>query len=236
MISEALSLGCTEYDQTHKFLDSPMPDTSTYKTTNLDDVFAKVQQDCRFDGYSEYPGFANFFALIPQFESEVTEHWNALVVENTTEQFKDWLKTAAVLTVSTANAEGQFDFYFAHVLTVGHALRILFPIMPEDQRLRAMKQFALFAILIYLLQLRPDYGIDLVTPFKEEKCGWDTLYSRSLESKWSTDLHWPKVIRALKTVEDLRGPEDGFYQQAAAKFIAEFNGWGGFGLGPDAIP
>ncbi|KAM5527608.1 MGS207 protein [Fusarium oxysporum f. sp. phaseoli] len=236
VISEGLSLGCTEYDPAHKFLDNPPPDNSIYKTTSLEEMLTKVHKDKRFDGYSEHPGYANVYTLLGKYESELLEHWNALVVENTTTQFKEWLKTAAILAVSTVDAEGCFDFYLAHVLTVGHALRILLPLMPEDRRFTMMKQFGLFTAMMYLAQLRPSFGLEKMKPLKPDDSSWDSIYERALESKWSTDMHWPKVVRALKMVEEMRGPEDDLYKQAAARFISEFNGWTGFGLGSDAIP
>ncbi|KAH7142685.1 MGS207 protein [Dactylonectria estremocensis] len=235
VVTEALSLGCTEYDQTHKYLDSSPPDNSTYKTTSLADVLEKLHSDHRFDGYSEHLGFANIFTLLGKFESEVLEHWNALVVEDATTQLKDWLQTAATLAVSAVNAEGGLDFYLAHVLTVGHALRILLPLMPEQHRISVMKQYGLYTILVYLAQLRPSFGPDAIKSFKAEHLSWDAINKSALESKWSNDVHWPKVVRALKVVEDLRGSEDGYYKLAAVKFLAEFDGWTGFGLGVDAI-
>ncbi|KAK2468879.1 hypothetical protein H9L39_19471 [Fusarium oxysporum f. sp. albedinis] len=236
VISEGLSLGCTEYDPAHKFLDNPPPDNSTYKTTSLEELLTNVHKDKRFDGYSQHPGFANVFTLLGQYESELLEHWNALVVENSTTQFKEWLKTATILAVSTVDVDGCFDFYLAHVLTVGHALRILLPFMPEEQRIPIMKQFGLFTTMMYLVQLRPSFGLDKMKPLKTYNSSWETIYKRSLESKWCTDVHWFKVVRALRMVEEMRGSEDGFYQQLAAKFVSEFNGWTGFGLGSDAIP
>ncbi|CZR43972.1 uncharacterized protein FPRO_13780 [Fusarium proliferatum ET1] len=235
VISEALSLGCTEYDPAHKFLDNAFPDNSTHKTTSLEEILTNIHNDKRFDNYSEDPGYANVFTLLSKYESELLEHWNALVVENTTIQFKDWLKTSAILSLSTADKEGNFDFFLAHVLTVGHALRILLPIMPEDRRLTMMKQFGLFTTITYLMQLRPSFGIEKMKPLNSDNSSWESISKKALESKWSTDMHWAKVIRALKMVEEIRGSEDGLYQQAAAKFLTEFNGWTGFGLGSDAI-
>ncbi|KAK7419034.1 hypothetical protein QQX98_003536 [Neonectria punicea] len=234
VITEALSLGCTEYDQTHKYLDSSPPDNSTYKTTSLAETLEKLHNDNRFDDYSQDLGFANIFTLLSQCELEVLGHWNALVVEDATTQLTDWLQTAVALAVSAVNAEGGLDFYLAHVLTVGHALRILLPLMPEQHRIPVMKQYGLLTILIYLAQLRPSFGVDAIKSLRVDHASWDAIYRSTLESKWSNDEHWAKVVRALKAVEELRGYEDGFYQQAAVKFMADFDGWTGFGLG--AVP
>ncbi|KAH6986634.1 MGS207 protein [Ilyonectria destructans] len=184
---------------------SLLPDNSIYKITSLAEVLERLHNDNRFNGYSEHLGFANIFALLPQYKSEILEHWNALM-------------TAAELAVNTVNAEGGFDFYLAYILTVGHALRILLPLIPEQHRIPII-----------------NFGPDTTKSFKTDHLSWDAIYKSTLESKWSNDVHWPKVVRALKVVEELRGAEDGFYKLAAAKFIAEFDGWTGFGLGVDAI-
>ncbi|KAM0243973.1 hypothetical protein ACHAP5_006736 [Fusarium lateritium] len=235
VISEGLSLGCTEYDPAHKYLDNPPPDNSTYKTTSLEEMLTNVCKDKRFDDYSEHPGYANVYTLLGKYESELLEHWNALVVENATSQFKEWLKTAAILAMSTADAEGCFDFYLAHVLTVGHALRILLPIMPKDRQIIMMRQYGLFTTMIYLAQLRPTFMLEKMKFLKPENSSWGFIYKRALESEWSTDLHWPKVVRALNMVEEMRGSEGDLYKQVAGKFISEFRGWTGFGLGSDVI-
>lgn len=235
VITEALSLGCTEYDYTHKFLDSPPPDNSTYKTQQLADVIARIQEDSRFDGYSEHPGFANIFVLWAKYEPEVLEHWNALVVDDVPGQLKDWLHTAALLALGTAKSVGGYDFYLAHVLTVGHAIRILLPYIPEQHRATTMRQFALFAIFVYLAQLRPKIELCEGVSVNGDCDSWDDIYRKALASEWYKDVHWPKVTRALKEVALVRGSDDEFYRRAAMKFIAEFKGWAGFGLGIDAI-
>ncbi|KAF5710390.1 hypothetical protein FGLOB1_5504 [Fusarium globosum] len=107
--------------------------------------------------------------------------------------------------------------------------------MPEDRRLIMMKQFGLFTTITYLMQLRPSFGVEKMKPLNSDNSSWKSISKRAFESNWSTDMHWAKVIRALKMVEEIRGSEDGLYQQAAAKFLTEFNGWTGFGLGSDAI-
>lgn len=150
-------------------------------------------------------------------------------------QLRDWMHTATLLATSTADAIGGYDFFLAHVLTVGHALRILLPHIPEEHRIKTMKQYALFTILVYLAQLRPSFSSDNSASVSVVDVSWDEIYSKTLESRWYKDVHWPKVVRALREVEQLRGPEDGVYKNAAMEFLAEFDGWTGFGSGVDDI-
>ncbi|CCF32232.1 MGS207 protein [Colletotrichum higginsianum] len=235
--TEALSLGCTEYDPTHEFLDSAPPDNSTYKTPQLEQVLRKIRADDRFDGYANEPGFVNILTLLAHHEAQVLEHWNAWVVEDPIKQLGDFAHTAATLFMETCNAEGEYDFYLAHILTVAHALRVLFPHFSLERQVSLMRQYGLYAVLVYLAQLRPE------TEWKESKASgdevtpsWDKIYKSALDNKWFVDVHFPKVVRGLKVVEETWGLADGLYQRAAATFVAKFNGWGGFGLGVDAIP
>ncbi|CAH0003400.1 unnamed protein product [Clonostachys byssicola] len=236
VIAEALSLGCTEYDQMHAYLDTPPPDTSTYKTRRIADVLENLRNDKRFANYTKNLGFANMFTLFGKFEPAVREHFTSLIVDNADEQLLDWLQTAAALATTAATIEGGYDFYIAHILTVGHALRILMPYIPEEHKIPVMKQFGLFAILVYLMELTPSYDPASIRSYKAKSDGWKAIYQDALASQWFTDVHWSKVVRALNMVEEVRGSEDEFYKKAADKFIREFEGWTGFGLGVDAIP
>ncbi|VUC27462.1 unnamed protein product [Clonostachys rosea] len=236
VISEALSLGCTEYDQMHVYLDTPPPDTSTYKTGSIAEVLENLRNDKRFANYTEHLGFANMFTLFGKFEPVLREHFTSLIVDNAEKQLLDWLQTAAALATTATTIEGGYDFYIAHILTVGHALRILMPYVPKDHEVPVMKQFWLFIILVYLMQLTPGYDPACIRTHKAKSERWKDIYQDALASKWFTDVHWSKVVRALNMVEEVRGSEDEFYKKAADKFIREFDGWTGFGLGVDAIP
>ncbi|KZL80657.1 mgs207 protein [Colletotrichum incanum] len=236
--TEAMSLGCTEYDPTHEFLDSAPQDNSTYKTPRLEKILRNIRADGRFDGFADEPGFLNILNMLAHHKSEVLEHWNAWVVEDPPKQLGDCAHTAAVLFMGASTDGGEFDFYLAHILTVAHALRIILPHYSFERQVSLMRQYGLYAILVYLAQLRPQTAWeekkkslgDKVTP------SWDEIYKSALSNKWFVDVHFPKVVRGLKVAEETWGSSDGLYQRAAAKFVSEFSGWGGFGLGVDAIP
>lgn len=232
-----MSLGCTEYDPTHEFLDSAPKDNSTYKTTKLEQVLGNIRSDGRFDGIADQPGFANIYSVLAHHTPEVLEHWNAWVVNDPAKQLGDCAHTAAMLLMVTSTDEGEFDFYLAHLLTVAHALRIILPHYSFERQVSLMRQYGLYAILVYLAQLRPQ------PEWREQKSrgvkatpSWDEIYKSALGNKWFVDVHFPKVVRGLKIIEETWGSSDGLYQRAAAKFVSEFSGWGGFGLGADAIP
>ncbi|KAB8205062.1 hypothetical protein BDV34DRAFT_225865 [Aspergillus parasiticus] len=121
--TEALSLGCTDRDPIHHYLDSPYPDTSTYKTTSAKEILHRVHTDTRFSNLFSVPGFINIATTFAHAEHALLEHWNAWDIVNPAEQFRDVVDLAGFLLIESRNGEGEYDFFLAHLLTVGHALR-----------------------------------------------------------------------------------------------------------------
>ncbi len=76
--SESLSMASTEYDMMHGYIDNYPPDTSTYKTTDFEEILLRVKEDKRFDGHFDLPGFMNTFTIHQKAEEALLEHWNAL--------------------------------------------------------------------------------------------------------------------------------------------------------------
>lgn len=231
MLSEALSLCSTEYGQYHGLLDNSLPDTSTYKTSNLAEVIRNVQADKRFDGLVEYPGTVNFGLVLGPRPEVFLEHWNAWQIDDLKTSFENACDTATLLAISSGYADGKYDFFHAHMLTVGHALRILWQYIPYEQRKSVLRQFALFIILLYIVQLRRQYDVREIESVGTTAKDWAWVRENALKHKWALDDHFFKVVRALQEMDSVWGSKNGFYLKAAVKFIVEFNGWEGFGQG-----
>ncbi|KAL3441845.1 hypothetical protein BJX65DRAFT_321979 [Aspergillus insuetus] len=241
--TEALSLGCTENMQGHELLDAYPPDTSTYKTTSFADVIQRVHDDTRFDNLFLHEGITNIEALMQQRFQAVLEHWNAWDVSPGTalQQLENICDTSVLLAIATGDRERKFDFYLVHTMTVAHALRVLWELFPDDtQRACILRQYALFVIMVYICQKKPQIHRSLIdtidsVQLDEEEDGWDRLVDRTLRHKWYKDSHFFKVVRAPKAFEETFGVKEDFYRKAAAKFEAEFDGWEGFGLGVEGF-
>ncbi|KAL3428806.1 hypothetical protein BDV09DRAFT_203840 [Aspergillus tetrazonus] len=241
--TEALSLGCTENMQGHELLDSYPPDTSTYKTTSLADVIQRVHEDSRFDNLFTHQGITNIEALMKQRFNAVLEHWNAWEVSTATalQQLENICDTSVLLAIATCDAQRKFDFYLVHTMTVAHALRVLWEVFPEAQRACILRQYALFVIMVYIYQKKPEIHGELIDAThsvqlgKEEEDGWDALVARALRHKWYKDSHFFKVVRAPRAFEETFGCKNNFYRKAAAKFVVEFDGWEGFGVGVEGF-
>lgn len=235
MASEALSLGCTEYDFVHRYFDEPVPDTSTYKTKHLQEVLGKVRQDKRFDGRFELPGFLNTFTLHEKCEDAILEHWNGWLLDDYSQQFEEVFDFAVRVAVQTASARVQYDFFLIHVLTVAHALRVILPYAPEEHRNPILKQFAMWVVIMYCAQLRRRIYAGSIDAVDLDGRDWQWVQEKALTSQWSLDSHYVKVVRALKFGADLYGEKDGWYLKAAVKFVSEFNEWTGFGAGVEGM-
>ena len=235
--TEALSLGCTEYFPLHGLIDYDTPDTSTYKTSSLADVLERVRTDTRFDGLLDVPGITNFGIILSQRYQAVVEHWNAWEVKNALDQFEHICDVSVLLAISDGDPERSFDFYHLHLMTVAHAIRIIWQYFPVERRKDILRQFALFAILIYIAQLRPPFGMQRIESVKTEGRDWEWVRQTALAHKWILDNHFFKAVRAPKAFAEIFGEKDDFYLKAAIKFLTEFRGWEGFGKGvEDYLP
>ena len=129
----------------------------------------------------------------------------------------------------------QVRFLLIYAITVAHGLHILWHVFPKEQQACILRQYALFAIMMYICQLSPAFDVDIIDSIQTVElvgqCDWEAVVDETLEHRWFRDSHFFKVVRAPKEFEETYGKKDGFYLKAAVKFLAEFDGWEGFGLG-----
>ncbi|KAF7156275.1 hypothetical protein CNMCM5623_009668 [Aspergillus felis] len=236
--SEALSLGCTEYFGVHHLLDQYPPDNSTYKTTSLADVIHRIYKDKRFDNLFPEQGITNIEVLLQKRYEAVLEHWNAWHVSDSLVQLEHCCDMSVLLAIGTGNREAKYDFYLVHTMTVAHALRVLWDQFPTEQRICILRQYALFLILVYICQKKPAFEANIIDTILSVDLGgqdWESVRAKALGHQWLKDSHFFKVVRAPMAFEETYGKKDNFYLKASAKFIAEFDGWEGFGLGVEGF-
>lgn len=231
MATEALSLGCTEYDPLHVWIDNYPEDNSTYKTTSLAEVVSRILEDSRFNGFPPKEGYLNMKMVLENRKDVVLEHWNAWEVINPVEQIQQICDLSVLLGLGSGSRPGSFDFYLVHIMTVAHALLVLWDVFPKESRVSTLRQYALFTILTYIVQMRRPFDLKQIEEVKTEGKDWNWVISSALKHKWALDAHFFKVVRAPKIFEDLFGAKNEFYLKAAIKFVTEFDGWEGFGDG-----
>ncbi|KAL5121213.1 hypothetical protein ACEQ8H_000681 [Pleosporales sp. CAS-2024a] len=236
---EALALGACFYSPLHKYLD----DSQYTKPSNVhDDGGAKtklgklldaVRVDQRFDGLYEHAS-GDIFKVFEQREEALLEYWNAwTMTTNPTSQFQEaqWLAAALVLTCS--EDEHDFSFFFVHVLTSSHAVRILLPLVPAKFHVSLLRQWWLFTLAVYIAQTRPVLARGRMEGYDVKDKTWNYVVHKALEGEHATDAHYVKALRSLKTCAETWGDENKDYLRAAVRFADEFRGWGGFGTRED---
>ncbi len=231
VVTEALSLGCTEYVVCHGLIDNPPPIPPKYETTDLAEVIKRVQSDTRFDGIVESPGTVNFGIVLQARFQEFIEHWNAWQVQDPVKQFEHCCDLSVLLAIGSGYGDGKYDFFYAHIMTVAHAIRILYHYFPADKRVSILRQYGFFSILIYILQQRLVFGIEEIEKVDTSGKDWSWVTERALKHRWALDDHFFKVVRATKAFAETYGEKNGFYLKAAVKYLTDFNGWEGFGQG-----
>ncbi|KAL5360072.1 hypothetical protein BJX96DRAFT_164888 [Aspergillus floccosus] len=228
---EALALTATCYSDIHKYFDDPSYSQahSSYSSTSLFEILGKVRADKRFHGLFGTPGDHNMEVLFTKHEADLLHHWNAWKIEDPEEQFRETQEVAAAMLTATRREPAQkYDFFFVHVLTTSHAVRILLPLIPGRFQLSLIRQWWLMTLAIYIAQLRPEVDLDAIMDVQLGGRDWEWTARKATKSEHSTDAHHVKAIRALREAANTWGDPDSYYLKAAVKFAEEFDGWGGF--------
>ena len=227
---EAFGLTATCYDFLHKYLDEPhLSKPSGWRTTSPLEILQKVQKDKRFDGMFQHPGPDNLEALFKNHEELVLDYWNSWELPDPKRQFEESQFAAACLLATTqSSSDPSYDFFLVHTLTTSHAVRILLPFLPVEHHVPLVRQWWLFALAVYICQLRPTIDVDSVMRYDVTGKDWRWADSQALNGEWQYDSHFVKAVRSLKEAARTWGDEDGFYLKAAAKFADQFGGWFGF--------
>jgi Questin oxidase-like len=212
-------------------LDNPPPIPSPYKTTDLAEVINRVQNDERFKGIVEMPGTVNFGIVLQSRFEAFMEHWNAWEIKDPIQQLEHCCDLSVLLAISAGYGDGKYDFFYAHIMTVAHAVRVLYHYFPADRRASILRQYGFFTILLYILQKRLPFGIEEIESVETNSRDWNWVTENTLKHRWALDDHFFKVVRATKAFAETYGEKNGFYLRAAIKYVTEFNGWEGFGEG-----
>lgn len=228
---EALAMTATCYGDIHKYLDDPsysQAEPSYYSTSPLE-ILDKVRNDRRFHGLFGTPGGNNLEVIFRDYEAALLDHWNAWKIEDPVKQFRESQEAAAALLVATHdNSTEKYDFFFVHLLTTSHAVRILLPVIPSQFHIPLVRQWWLITVAIFIAQLRPQINLSKVSDYDLKGRDWKWASQKAVKGTYSTDAHYVKAIRAYKETAKTWGDPENFYLKAAVKFADEFNGWGGF--------
>lgn len=234
MATEGLSLACTEYIPLHSIIDRYPPDNSSYKTNSLAEVLNCVQKDDRLNNLFTTQGITNIDTLLQTRYDVLLEHWNAWEVSSPLQQLEECCDLSLLLGLGTGSETGKFDFYLIHTITVAQAIRVLWHFIPEERHAAVMRQYAVFFLLVYICQMKPMLPAETISVIDSVELkgrDWSWVHQEALKHRWAKDSHFFKVVRAPQVFEQTFGPKNNHYLKASIKFLAEFDGWQGFGEG-----
>ncbi|KAI1609937.1 hypothetical protein EDD36DRAFT_60605 [Exophiala viscosa] len=224
---EALGLAATCYNPTlAKLLESNPP--PTYTTTNIFEIFSRVQADKRLDSaFDHTDDKLNHLWTDQALVSILLEHWSAWKIIDPNADFQQSQELAVALHTSSATSVGGhgYDFLLVHLLTTSHAIRILIPFLEPQHHLPLVRQWLLITLSIYITQSRPLIKKEYVTEYDLQGRNWDFVTDKALHGKHKFDAHFVKGCRAMLEAERTWGGQDEYWLKAAVKFADEFPGW-----------
>lgn len=195
----------------------------------------RIKNDERFDGLLDLPGITNIAIVATQRLDVVLEHWNAWEIVDPLQSFEQICDLSVVLALGHGGVARLYDFFHAHIMTVAHALRVLWHIFPQERLTSILRQYALFTIIQYINQLRLPFSTQEIEDIDVAGRDWDWVVGNALNHKWALDSHFFKVVRAPKEFCETFGDKDGYYLKAAIKYVTTFDGWEGFGEGVEGF-
>jgi hypothetical protein len=132
--------------------------------------------------------------VLEKREDVFLEYWNAWELLNPKEQFEESQRTAVAILLGTDPPKGdtKFDFFFVHLLTSSHAIRILLPLIPAKFHISLVRQWWLFTLAVYIAQTRPEIKLDNINNYDLKGRGWKFVLDKALNSPHAMDAHFVK--------------------------------------------
>lgn len=154
----------------------------------------KVREDKRFDGLYDHRS-GDITKVLEEREEAFLEYWNAWEITEPRDQFQAAQQIGVAFVTGTPAPENtKFDFFFVHVLTSSHAIRILLPLIPAKFHVSLLRQWWLFALAVYIAQLRPQVAVDSAQESNKEDKSWKYVVHKALTGPHSKDAHYVKGI------------------------------------------
>ncbi|KAK2741756.1 hypothetical protein FQN57_005500 [Myotisia sp. PD_48] len=229
---EALAMAscCYNDDIASLITDSYQRSHATYSTSSIFEIVSRVCRDTRFDGIFQTPGANNCQKLFECHKELLLEHWQSWEIDpkDSLSQFRDCQKLAATL-LNTKTDGNNNDFFFVHVLTTSHALRVLIPEVLPKFHITLLKQWFFLALQVYVSQLRPPVDTESISKYDIGGKDWDWVSKHALTAEMSISPHYIKPLRTLKEAAiTWKDETDKFFLRAAVKFADGFKGFVGF--------
>jgi len=240
VVMEALGLAATCYDAKIASLSTQKPPKHIKNsTTDLLEIFNRVDADKRFDNVFSAPGSTNLTDLLnnPELADILMSYFHSWTITDPTKQFTQSQHLASLLLISTSphlpSPGHGYDFFLVHLLTTSHAIRILLPFFPANTHVRLVKQWFFITLAIYVAQLRPSLleAGEAQKSYDLKGRDWTFVRDTAMKGGHKYDAHFVKGCRAMMEAAKTWGDKDEWFLKCAVRFADEFDGWGGFGTG-----
>lgn len=192
---EALAMACACYNYLHKYLDdAKYTKKSPLAPASLPELLKKLSTDTRFDPVGNGSNFASTDSefILTDYLEPILEYWNGWDMEDPTVQLKALQQVSASILVGTESPHNKaYNFFFAHLLTSSHSMRVLIPLLPAEHHVNVLRQWWLLTLLIYIGKGRPviDPGnIGTDTGGRD----WSYVVDRALNAPYAKDAHYVK--------------------------------------------
>lgn len=200
---EALALGACFYSPLHNYIDdNSYTKPSPHRSPDLVQILDKVRVDKRFDGL--YPHRSGDISkVLDEREDVFLEYWNAWELSDPQLAFQQSQELAVTILMGTeAPGDAKFDFFFVHILTSSHAVRVLLPLIPAKHHISLVRQWWLFTLAVYVAQTRPRLDHRIIEEYDLKGRDWKYVVHKALDSSQSTDAHYVKGMASRKISPD----------------------------------
>ncbi|PNY25665.1 Cell cycle checkpoint protein RAD17 [Tolypocladium capitatum] len=223
---EALGLACVERDFLQKYIaNAAYTKPSPLVSNSPLDLLIKMSTDERFKRLPEKLDFLHLEALFDEHEDLFMEYWNAWEVDDPVKQFQLSQEAAVALLVTSVKlGTHSYDFFLVHLLTASHAVRVFIPFTPPQHHITLVREWWLLVIAVFIVKGRPRPDPDNI----EKDIGgknWEYVQKQALASRWLSDAHFVKAIRAMKEAAETWGDANEGYLRAAVTLVDNFEGW-----------
>lgn len=239
---DTLALIAVDYSGLSKMLEMPFPaaDASDAPFAPAP-VLEVIRNDKRVDGVLQTIGIQEIRTILTNDGARSAVATYLLQVnlkagrDALLRQFVD-LAVHLLTCAHVPGGEPAFDFFLNHVLSFCNCVRILLPVIPDEQTPMLFRMLWLMTILPYVTQQRP-----VLTPSLLEDVpvtmSWEDMQTTILrgEEERTKDPHFVKMIQLLSAFPSFWPEMEPRFLRAANKAMREFEGWRGFGAPNEAL-
>lgn len=206
---EALAMACCCYNYMHKYSDdAKYTRPSSIPSASPSELLKGISNDPRFDAVpKDLATSASLADLLTDFEDPIMDYWNAWNFDDPVKALEHAQEAAVEVVIGSANPStksGPYNFYYAHILTSSHAMRVLLPLIPADRQISMLRQWWLFTIAVYLFRNRPAIDSNNINKTLDGR-DWAYVEDKAINSDRLTEAHYIKGKIILHILEMVGG-------------------------------